>query len=212
MKNARVKQDAPFASKSSVFFERYAHAENENVQLRLVAGLAGLLFVIVMTAFVYSATRPQAVYYVPGAVSAGLAYPDLVPLSSVRSFALAWLTGWLNYTPETIEGVYARSLKFMSPALLSQVRGRSTEELEKVRRDRLSSVFMLAGEPEVEAGKGGFKVTVDGKRGIYMGKEELSFEPARYVVNILQVPATEDNPYALSVTDIRKEEVSNEGE
>ncbi|MBF0594612.1 MAG: hypothetical protein HQL22_06565 [Candidatus Omnitrophica bacterium] len=199
----------PLKSKSTLFFERYARAENENIHMRLGICLLAGLFIIVLVAFVFSSTRPRAVYYIPGAVASGLAYPNVVPPASIKSFAVSWLMGWMNYTPDTVEGVYARSSKFMAPALLSQVHARSAEELEKVRRDRLSSVFMPTADPRLEEDKGMYRVMIEGKRGIYMGKEEMSFEAVRYQVCLLTTAATEDDPYALAVSDIKKEEVVN---
>jgi hypothetical protein len=204
--------NVPLRSRSSHFYERYAGAEHENVQMRLAIGLLALLLVAVLGSFVYSSTRPRPVYYVPGAVSAGLAYADTVPVSSVRSFALAWFMSWMNYTPETVEGVYARALKYMAPGLLSQVRGRAAEEFEKIRRDRLSSVFMMDDEPKAENDNGVFKVTLTGRRGIYMGKEEMSSEKQVYVIVISKTPSTEDNLYGLAVNDIQKEEAGGAGE
>ncbi len=210
MGDERVNADKPLRSKSTIFFERYARAENENIQMRRGVYLLSGLLVVVLIAFAYSVTRPKAVYYIPGAVSSGMSYPDNVPLVSVRSFAVMWLTGWMNYTPDTIEGVYTRSSKSMAPGLLSRVHARAADEIEKIRRDRLSSVFMLTAEPRVEEDKGVFKVAMEGKRGIYMGKEEMSVEPVCFVVVLLRSASTGDNPYALSVLDIRKEEVSVE--
>ncbi len=212
MNNDCGSSNQPLKSRSTLFFERYAKAENENIVMRYIVGLLAGLLVIVLTAFVYAATRPRSVYYIPGAVSSGLALADRVPLISVQSFAVAWLMGWMNYTPDSIEGVYTRSLKFMAPGLLSRVHAQSVEELEKVRRDRLSSVFMLTAEPRVEENQGVFKIYFQGKRGIYMGKEEMSVDAARYVVSVLRSVVSDDNPYGLSVGDITKEEVLSEKE
>ncbi len=205
--NDSISSSQPFRSKSTLFFERYSRAESQNVQMRLLVYLLSGLLLILLCAFVFSVARPRAVYYVPGAVSSGIAHPGQVPLSSVKSFAVSWLMGWMNYTPETVEGVYERSKLFMGASLLSQVHSRSAEELEKVRRDRLSSVFMLSSEPKISEDKGEFKVTLEGKRGIYMGKEEMSFEAIRYVMSIVKTASTEQNPYALAVSHMRKEGV-----
>lgn len=204
--------ELPLKSRSTLFVERYARAENENVRmLGIVILLSGLL-VILLIAFAYSGTRPRAVYYIPGATGSGMAYPDKVPLTSVRSFATAWLMGWMNYTPDTVGGVYTRSLKLMAPGLLAQVHAGAAEELEKVRRDRLSSVLMLTGEARAEESRGAYKVVIEGKRGIYMGKEEMSVEVVRYSIWLLPTVSTEDNPFALTVSEIRKEEVTSASE
>ncbi|MBF0387724.1 MAG: hypothetical protein HQL20_07700 [Candidatus Omnitrophica bacterium] len=212
MKSIQPDPQQPLKSRSTLFFERYARAENENMQMRKIVYLLSGLLIVVLLAFVYSVSRPRAMYYIPGAVVSGLAYPDQVPQASVRSFATAWLMGWMNYTPDSVEGVYARSLKFLSPGLLAEVHARAAEELEKIRRDRLSSVFVLTAEPRMEEDKGIYKVILDGKRGIYMGKEEMSVEGERYVLSLLKAMPTDDNPYALNIYDIRKEEVANVSE
>ncbi|MBF0618741.1 MAG: hypothetical protein HQL19_01080 [Candidatus Omnitrophica bacterium] len=199
----------PFRAKSTLFFERYAAAEHQNVQMKLMIGLLSALVLVLFVGFVYLASRPKSIYYVPGATSAGISDPGIVPSASVRSFAVAWLMEWLNFTPDTVEGVYARSSKFMAPGMLAQVHARAADELEKVRRDRLSSVFMLSQEPQVEEDKGVFRVIFEGRRGVYMGKEEMSVESQRIILTVLRSAVTKENPFALSISDIRKEEVEN---
>lgn len=209
MRMLNDQKDSPLASSSTLFFERYARAENENVQMKLIVGLLSVLLIIILLGFVYSMSRPKAIYYIPGATSFGISDPGKVPSSSVRSFAVAWLMGWLNFTPDTVEGVYVRSSKFMAPGLLSHVHGQAADELEKVRRDRLSSAFMLSAEPVVEEDKGSFKVTMEGARSIYMGKEQMSVEAVRYVLVLVKAAVTQEDPYGLNVSDIMKVEVAS---
>lgn len=206
-----ISQPQPLKSRSTVFFERYARAENENLQLRMVVLLLAGLLAILMAGFVYISVKPKAIYYIPGAVRFGVAYPGAVPESSVISFAESWLLNWMNYAPDTVEGVYERSLKYMAPVLLSQVHAQAASELEKVKRDRLSSVFMITASPVLEETRGGFNVVFSGRRVMYMGKEELSSVATRYILGLVMAPATDINPYGLAVAQIKKEEALDDG-
>ncbi len=198
-------------SKSSMFFERYALAENQNIALGLTVYLLGALCFILAAGLIYVAARPKAVHYVPALATGGVSYPDRVPLSSVVSFSTAWLLNWSNYSPETAENVYKRSFVFMAPPLLSKVRAGLDEELQKIARERLSSVFILGEEPRVEEDPAGFKVAFTGERVIYVGKEEMAREEARFLLDVRRAATTEVNPYGLAIFDVRKEKVTHEG-
>jgi hypothetical protein len=112
---------------------------------------------------------------------------------------------WSNFTPETVESVYARSIVYMSPALLSQTRAKLASEIQQVHSDRISSIYTLKEDPAVSNNDRGFDVSFSGKRGVYMGKEQLSIQDVSYVININQVPPTDANPYGLVVNDLKKE-------
>ncbi len=192
-------------SKSSEFFERYGRAEDSNVKLHLALVVVSLVSIILVFAIIYVASRPRPIHYIPGAISAGVSYPNQIPKSSVVSFATSWLMNWSNFTPETVQSIYARSIIYMSPALLSQTRAKLASEIQRVLTDRISSIYTLKEDPTVSNNDRGFDVSFSGKRGVYMGKEELSIQDVSYVVNITQVPPTEANPYGLMVNDLKKE-------
>lgn len=193
-----------------MFFERYAGAEIENVRLHYALYLLGGLSVIFAVLLAVTAFRPRPIYYVPGAAQAGLAYPDRIPESSVLSFASAWLMDWMNYTPETIDGVYARAFRFMGPQLLSKVRARSQEERGKILSDRLSSIFTLKDDARVVSQGRSFRVEIDGQRGVYMGKEEIAMKDVRYIVVVRRVPAAGENIYGLVVEDVWSREADED--
>lgn len=204
IKSAGHVQQIPVRSRSTTFFERYAKAERDNIQLKgLVYILGGLVLGFSIIIGVMALT-PRSVYYIPGAVASGTAYPDRVPVSSVESFAVSWLMSWMNYTPETIESVYKRAMMFMGPRLLSQVRGRLNEELEKVAQDRISSAFVIEKSTVVVDDKNGFRVLIDGRRGIYVGKEEMKWEETHFVLTIQRQAGTKEDPYGLAVMDMNK--------
>lgn len=197
-------------SGSSLYFERYANAERQNVALGLTVYLLGSVCVILVAGLIFMAARPKPVHYVPGAVLGGISYPGRVPAVSALSFASAWLMNWSNYSPETAGIVHKRSLMVMAPSLLSRVRMGLDEELQKIARERISSVFTLREEPRVEEGVAGFRIIFTGERGVYVGKEEISREDVRFVVDVRQASPTADNPYGLVVFDIKKEKVGRE--
>ena len=192
-------------SKSSEFFERYGRAEDTNVRLHFALIIVSLVAIVLVFAIIFVASRPRAIHYIPGAISAGVSYPNQIPKSSIVSFATSWLMNWSNFTPETVESVYARSIVYMSPALLSQTRAKLASEIQQVHSDRISSIYTLKEDPAVTNNDRGFDVSFSGKRGVYMGKEQLSIQDVLYVININQVPPTDANPYGLVINDLKKE-------
>ena len=163
-------------SKSSEFFERYGRAEDTNVRLHFALIVVSTVAIVLVFAIIFVASRPRAIHYIPGAISAGVSYPNQIPKSSIVSFATSWLMNWSNFTPETVESVYARSIVYMSPALLSQTRAKLTSEIQQVHSDRISSIYTLKEDPAVSNNDRGFDVSFSGKRGVYMGKEQLSVQ------------------------------------
>ena len=97
----------------------------------------------------------------------------------------------------------------MSPGFLSKARGTLLKEMERVRQDRISSVFALKKEPVVNKSGQGFMVTLEGERGVFMGKEELAFEDIQYEVELGVVPGSIVNPFGLVVRDLRKSKVES---
>jgi hypothetical protein len=192
-------------SKSSEFFERYGRAEDSNVKLHLALVVVGLIAILLVFAVIFVASRPKPIHYIPGAISAGVSYPNQIPKSSVMSFATSWLMNWSNFSPETVQSVYARSIIYMSPSLLSETRAKLATEIQQVLSDRMSSIFTLKEDPIVTNNDRGFDVSFLGKRGVYMGKEQLSVQDVSYVVNVIQVPSTDANPYGLVINDLKKE-------
>ena len=192
-------------SKSSEFFERYGRAEDSNVKLHLALVVVGLIAILLVFAVIFVASRPKPIHYIPGAISACVSYPNQIPKSSIVSCATSWLMNWSNFTPETVQSVYARSIIYMSPALLSQTRAKLASEIQQVYTDRISSIYTLKEDPTVSNNDRGFDVSFSGKRGVYMGKEQLSIQDVSYVININQVPPTDANPYGLVVNDLKKE-------
>ncbi len=195
-------------SKSSEFFERYGRAEDTNVKLNLALLIVGGVAIILVFAVIFVASRPRPIHYIPGAISAGVSYPNQIPKSSVVSFATSWLMNWSNFTPETVESVYARSIIYMAPGLLSRTRAKLSSEIQKVHSDRISSIYTLKQDPTVSENNRGFDVFFTGKRGVYMGKEQLSIQDVQYFISIDRVPPTEANPYGLVVNDLKQEILS----
>ncbi len=192
-------------SRSSLFFERYAGAEKESERLRGLVGVLAGVCAVLTAGLVVVVTRPRPVYYIPGAVASGMAYPDQVPLQAAADFAAAWLMNWMNYTPVTIDGVYERALKWMGPALLSRIHAKAASEVVRVKEERLSSALFLEKAPQVQREGSGFRVVLKGRRGVFVGKEEMSSVAVCFTVVIQMASPSENDPYGLAVVDIQEE-------
>jgi hypothetical protein len=202
--------DVPARSQSSVYFERYARAERQSTALGFMVYVLGGLCLVLAAALVVTVLRPKPIHYVPAMGGGGISYPGRVPASSVVSFASAWLLNWSNYAPETAEGVFKRSFLLMAPSFSARIRAGLDDELQKISREKISSVFMLSDEPKVEESAGGFQVTFSGDRSVYIGKEEMTRENVHFTVDVRRAPMTEKNPYGLVIFDVRKERVPHE--
>ena len=200
----------PLRSKSSLYFERYAFAERRSMALGLTVYLLGAVCIVLAAGLVVVLIRPRPIHYIAPATAAatgGVSYPGKVPSASAASFATAWLMNWVNYTPQTADEVYARSLGVMAPGLLAKITTGLEEELAKIRRERISSSFSLSDDPKVLEELRGFAVVFTGERAIYVGKEEMLSEKVRFIVEVRPCPLTEGAPYGLMVHDVRKERV-----
>ncbi|MFH0754157.1 MAG: TraE/TraK family type IV conjugative transfer system protein [Candidatus Omnitrophota bacterium] len=204
-----MEHEAALRSKSSLYFERYGFAQRQNIAFGMTIYLLGGICVLLVIGLLMIAMRPKAIYYIPAAASAGMAYPERVPESSVISFSSAWLMDWVNYTPETVAGVYARSINFMAPGLLAKVRSGMDQELSKIARSQVSSVFMLKEAPRASEDARGFKVVFDGVRVVYAGKEELAREDVLFHVQVIRAAVTAQNPYGLVINDFNKDKVGS---
>ncbi|MBI4309628.1 MAG: hypothetical protein HY591_04785 [Candidatus Omnitrophica bacterium] len=159
-------------------------------------------------ALVYMAVVPRPVYYIPRPWEAGVALPQSMPQAAVASFVSSWVLNWSNFTPATVHDVYGRAQRFMSPVLLGQTQARLGKDIDQVKRDNVSSLFSMTGDPLVAVEKTGFRVTVQGDKGIYMGKDQIRTEHTTYRVRVRRVNPTDTNPYGLMIEEIDQESAS----
>ena len=103
----------------AVFVEKWAHAEQTSAFLGITI-YALIVFCIVLSIVLFKvSTKPQAIYYIPGAREAGVAYPNRIENGSVLGFASGWLLDRNNFTPVTVKETYIRAMRYMAPELLS---------------------------------------------------------------------------------------------
>ena len=193
--------------KRTGFIEKWAHAEKTSAFLGItlyavIAFCIGLL----VTLFKVS-TKPQAIYYIPSAQEAGIAYPDHIDKAVVCGFASNWLLNRNNFTPVTVKDTYQRAMRYMAPELLSRTRASLEEEISRVERDNISSLFSLSKDPELEDSNTDFKVILTGEKIIFMGKEKLDDRILCYTVTLQRIPPIETNPYGLVIAGVKQEEV-----
>ncbi len=195
----------PISSHSSQFVERWAHSEQINIKLGLILILMALVCAGLTIALVYAAVKPRPIYYIPGAWEAGTALPQSLPQTTVATFVSSWVLNWSNFTPATVQNIYTRAQRFMSPHLLSKNEGRLKKDIEDVKHNNMSSLFSVVEEPSVTPEKIGFRVTLQGEKGIYVGKEEIKTQRMIYRVLVRAIPPTDWNPYGLLIEEIDQE-------
>ncbi len=192
-------------SRNSQFLERWSKAEVVNAKLGMALIALTVVCLILTTSLVYLMTKPRPIYCIPGLTSAGVAYAQENPEATASVFTASWVLNWLNFTPASVEEVYKRSQKFMSPHLLNQTRARLKKDIEQVKSNNISSMFSLNQDPQVQEEEEGFSVTLNGDKGVYMGKEEIKTQKIIYHIRLRSVSATDLNPYGLIIEDISQE-------
>ena len=136
-------------NKRTGFVERWAHAEEASAFLGITL-YALVAFSIVLLVMVFKlSTREAAIYYIPGAQEAGIAYPNRIDKKVITGFASSWLLNRNNFTPGTVKDTYERAMRYMAPEILSRTKAGLEDEIARVMRDNISSLFSLKEEPEL---------------------------------------------------------------
>ncbi len=194
-------------TKRPSFVEKWARAEETSAYLGITL-YAMIAFSIALLVTVYKvSTRPQAIYYIPSAQEAGIAYPNRIDKEVIASFASNWLLNRNNFTPTTVKDTYERAMRYMAPELLSRTRNSLEDEISRVTRDNISSLFSLGKEPELSESSSDYKVTLTGEKALYMGKERLDLRVLRYTITLKKTAPIEANPYGLVIAGVKQEEV-----
>ena len=194
-------------TKRPVFVEKWARAEETSAFLGLTL-YAVIAFSIVLLVTVFKlSTRPQAIYYIPGAQEVGIAYPNRIDKKVIASFASNWLLNRNNFTPNTVKDTYERAMRYMTPELLSRTKAGLEDEISRVTRDNISSLFSLKEEPGILESAAEYKVTLTGEKALYMGKERLDTRVLRYTITLKKTAPIENNPYGLVVVGVKQEGV-----
>jgi hypothetical protein len=97
-------------------------------------------------------------------------------------------------------------MRYMSPELLSMTKSGLEEEMLRVERDNISSLFSLKKEPEFVESNSNYKVILTGEKVLYMGKEKVDARTLRYIITLKKVPPIEINPYGLAIAGVKQEE------
>ena len=194
--------------KRTGFVEKWARAEETSAFLGLTL-YATIAFSIILLVTVFKlSTRPQAIYYIPGAQEAGIAYPNRIDKKVIASFASNWLLNRNNFTPTTVKDTYERAMRYMAPELLSRTKAGLEDEMSRVTRDSISSLFSFKEEPELLESAAEYKVTLIGEKALYMGKERLDARVLRYTITLKKTAPIENNPYGLVIAGVKQEEVA----
>jgi hypothetical protein len=197
-------------TKRTGFIEKWAKAEQTSAFLGMTLYVV-IVFCIALLITVFKvSTKPQAIYYIPSAQEAGIAYPNRIEKGTVCVFASNWLLNRNNFTPVTVKDTYQRAMRYMAPGLLSRTKASLEDEILRVTRDNISSLFSLSKEPELEDSGTDFKVTLTGEKIIFMGKEKLDDRILRYTITLQRVPPIETNPYGLVIAGVKQEEVETQ--
>ena len=205
-----MREENNLKTKRTGFVEKWAKAEETSAFLGITLyAVIAFCIALLVTLFKVS-VRPQAIYYIPSAQEAGIAYPNRIDKAVVCGFASNWLLNRNNFTPVTVKDTYTRAMRYMAPGLLSRTKASLEDEISRVTRDNISSLFSLSKEPELEESGADFKVTLTGEKIIFMGKEKLDDRILRYTITLQKIPPIETNPYGLVIAGVKQEEVETQ--
>ena len=197
-------------TKRAGFVEKWAKAEQTSAFLGITLyAVIAFCIALLVTLFKVS-TKPHSIYYIPSAQEAGIAYPNRIDKAVVCGFASNWLLNRNNFTSVTVKDTYTRAMRYMAPALLSRTKASLEDEISRVTRDNISSLFSLSKEPELEDSGLDFKVILSGEKIIFMGKEKLDDRILRYTMTLQRIPPIETNPYGLVIAGVKQEEVETQ--
>ncbi len=191
---------------TSHFIERWAHNETLNIRLGLCVIVLGIMTLVLSIGLVCLALHPKPVYYITESLQTGIAKPNTDTKSLAIVFASAWILNWANYTPATIESMYQRCQKFMSPSLLAKTQSRLNNDVQEVLKNSISSFFTPSADTEVKNTPYGLSILIKGEKGVYFGKEQMSRQTITYTLLLKKTAVTEENPYGLYVESISQEE------
>ncbi|MBU0548753.1 MAG: hypothetical protein KJ838_00285, partial [Candidatus Omnitrophica bacterium] len=91
--------------------------------------------------------------------------------------------------------------------LLSRTKASLEDEISRVTRDNICSLFSLSKEPELKDSGTDCKVILTGEKALFMGKEKLDSRALRYTITLERIPPIETNPYGLVIAGVKQEEV-----
>lgn len=188
--------------KDRKFWELWADTEEANAKLGIALyGMIALVAVLVVS-MVRLAVSPKPVYYIPGAESAGTAYPGHMPHECIAGFAENFVQTLANFTPANVERVYKLSERYLSPELLSKIRIELDSQVAKIKKDSLSSHYSIDVPSDVEETGEGFVVAVEGQKRIYLGQTVVKDNRTRYTLHIRKVRPSGANPYGLQIQNV----------
>ena len=196
--------------KQTGFVEKWAGAEQMSAFLGITLCALIVFCAVLVIALFKISTKQQAIYYIPGVREAGIAYPNRIEKGSICGFASNWLLDRNNFTPVTVKNTYTRAMRYMAPELLSRTKAGLEEEVIRVERDNISSLFSLKNDPQLLEEAKDYKVTLAGEKSLFMGKEKVDTRSLRYTVTLERVPPTETNPYGLAVSGVKQEQLEGE--
>ncbi len=192
----------PIKEKYSLFLERWSRAESINAKLMvMLIILSGVCMVLAMS-LVQTVLKPKPIYYIPSFREAGIAYPQSIPENSVSVFTVWWVLNWNNFTPVTVDDIYTRTQKFMSPRLLGRTQTRLKNDIAQVKNNNMSSLFSIQGDPVLTKDNKSYRVSVTGEKTVFVGKESISTQNITYSISLKKVDPTDANPYGLMIDDI----------
>ena len=156
-------------------------------------------------ALIQTVLQSKPIYYIPSIREAGIAYPQSIPENAVSVFTVSWVLNWNNYTPVTVDDMYTRAQRFMSPRFLSKIQTQLKNEIAQVKNNNMSSLFSIQGDPILTKDNKFYKVSITGEKAVFMGKESMSTENITYQIILKKVNPTDLNPYGLMIDDIDKD-------
>ena len=162
----------PEKVKRTGFVEKWAHAEQTSAFLG-ISFYAVIVFCIALLVTLFKvSTKPQSIYYIPSAQEAGIAYPNRIDKAVVCGFASNWLLNRNNFTPLTVKDTYQRAMRYMAPELLSRTKASLEDEISRVTRDNISSLFSLSKDPESGRLRHGFQGNTHRRKDYFHGKRK----------------------------------------
>jgi hypothetical protein len=190
------------------FVDFWQNLEERNRRLQTAFYTSLLVAGIEAWGLVTLARQPAPVYVVPGATTSGLYQADETWQEAAKDFAQGYVLTSSNFTPESAARSFDAALRYLAPGALSTARATLQADLERIRRDRISSACTIIGEVRSSTHDDHLIVTVPGHKRIHAGRELISEKPVTYHLTVALVAKTAGYPQGMQLIEVQQEDAA----
>ncbi len=177
----------------------------EGVVWKITCIILIVLTVVLAAALAKTAQAPRSIYYIRGDQQTGIAYPNALAEDVVRDMAQRFVLLVSNVSNDTIDEVYKRSLRYLSPQYKTQFIEDQKIVQDAFKSGQINTLFSLeeAKTTVKQLDDQTYYVQFMGTRKV-IDKEVRESQPYYYGVTLEKATVTDLNIYGWEITDLKK--------